>query len=318
MDTIVSIIIPTYNRCSLIGETLDAILKQRYQQWECLVIDDHSTDYTEEILNFYSEKDLRIKYFKRPKGLPKGANSCRNFGFEISSGEYINWFDSDDVMLPDFITKKMDNIRSDQELLICAGYYVDHDLNVLREMPIFNNPDLYKGLVLWENQIITGCVIFKKKFLEDKKLFDTNIFRGQEMEFFSRIFFNLPKSSYQIIDEQLFLYREHEDSITTKNKNYIKKYVESQTFTALVNLKRGVTMNDSDIIKFCYSTLINYFFRGLEFSHKKNSVDILLKMAPILFKYHKKLSLEFLIYGSLLLIIGRGSHMIERKFRLAI
>ena len=81
-NPLVSIIIPTYNRAHFIGETLESVLAQTYHNWECIVIDDGSTDYTDELMEFYCEKDSRIQYYHRPSHKPKGANACRNYGFE--------------------------------------------------------------------------------------------------------------------------------------------------------------------------------------------------------------------------------------------
>lgn len=106
-DPSVSVIIPTYNRQYLLGETLDSILMQSFNKWECIVVDDGSVDYTDELLDFYCEKDSRIKYYHRPKNRLKGANSCRNYGFEKCIGDYIIWFDSDDIMHPYHIEKKV-------------------------------------------------------------------------------------------------------------------------------------------------------------------------------------------------------------------
>lgn len=98
---LISVIIPTYNRFRYIGETLDSLIGQTYRNWECIVVDDGSDDYTDELLSFYSEKDERIQYYHRPINRPKGANACRNFGFEVSTGEYIQWLDSDDIISPE-------------------------------------------------------------------------------------------------------------------------------------------------------------------------------------------------------------------------
>ena len=100
MQPLVSIIIPTYNRAHLLGETLDSVLAQTYQKWECIVVDDGSEDHTQELLKRYRKKDNRFTFFERPSEKPKGANACRNYGFEKSLGVYINWFDSDDLMHP--------------------------------------------------------------------------------------------------------------------------------------------------------------------------------------------------------------------------
>ncbi|WP_372938266.1 glycosyltransferase family 2 protein, partial [Seonamhaeicola sp.] len=86
---LVSIIIPTYNRAHLIGETLDSVLAQTYTHWECIVVDDGSSDHTSQVVATYCKNDARFQYHQRPLDRPKGANACRNYGFELSKGEYI-------------------------------------------------------------------------------------------------------------------------------------------------------------------------------------------------------------------------------------
>lgn len=98
MNSLVSIIIPTFNRTHFIGETLDSVLAQTYKNWECIVVDDSSNDYTNELLEFYILIDSRIKYYHRPKNRVKGANACRNYGVEKSSGMWLMFLDSDDLL----------------------------------------------------------------------------------------------------------------------------------------------------------------------------------------------------------------------------
>lgn len=77
---------------------MDSVLKQTYSNWECIIVDDHSTDYSWEILEEYAKKDSRVKVFKRPDDRIKGGSVARNYAFELSKGEFIQWLDSDDVI----------------------------------------------------------------------------------------------------------------------------------------------------------------------------------------------------------------------------
>lgn len=113
MQPLVSIIIPTYNRAHLIGETLESVLAQTYQNWECIVVDDGSTDNTETLLQTYIHKDPRFQYHKRPGVMPKGGNSCRNFGFEVSKGMYIIFLDSDDLLIPNTLQNRITHIDNE-------------------------------------------------------------------------------------------------------------------------------------------------------------------------------------------------------------
>ncbi|MFI1772225.1 glycosyltransferase family 2 protein [Thalassobellus citreus] len=107
---LVSIIIPIYNRNKLIKETLNSILKQTYTNWECIIVDDGSTDSTPEVLKVYCKKDQRFKSYARPSNRLKGGNASRNFGFEKSNGAFVIWFDSDDLMVANHIELKLENI----------------------------------------------------------------------------------------------------------------------------------------------------------------------------------------------------------------
>ncbi|MFV0221122.1 glycosyltransferase [Empedobacter falsenii] len=231
---LVSIIIPTYNRAELIGETLDSVLAQTYQNWECIVVDDGSTDHTSDVLDNYTKKDSRISYHHRPKQYKPGGNGARNYGFDLSKGEYINWFDSDDVMLEDFITDKITNIENN-DLIICAQITVDSNLKALKTHTLkIKNNILYDYLV-WGNNfdIVTNNILFCKKFLLDKKYkFNEDILRGQETDFLLRIFSKeLKDLKYTILDKPLFLYRQHALTKTSENNKKIKKFNYSLLYT---------------------------------------------------------------------------------------
>ena len=98
-NPLVSIIIPTFNRAHLIGETLDSVLAQIYENWECIIVDDGSTDNSSEIIGNFVKKDSRFQYYHRPQNRRKGANACRNYGVEKSKSEYLIFLDSDDRLL---------------------------------------------------------------------------------------------------------------------------------------------------------------------------------------------------------------------------
>lgn len=97
MPDLISCIIPTYNRAHLLKDAIEGTIRQTYENWELIIIDDRSTDKTEETVGMYREKDGRIKYYKNPG---KGANSARNYGIKVAKGEYIAFLDDDDLSLP--------------------------------------------------------------------------------------------------------------------------------------------------------------------------------------------------------------------------
>ena len=92
---IVTVIIPSYNYGHLIDQTLESVLAQTYQHWECFVVDDGSTDNTREVVTRYSDRDARIKYIFQ-NNLRAGA--ARNNGIRNSSGKYLQFLDADDMI----------------------------------------------------------------------------------------------------------------------------------------------------------------------------------------------------------------------------
>ncbi|WP_167597908.1 glycosyltransferase family 2 protein [Leeuwenhoekiella sp. ZYFB001] len=109
--SLVNIIIPIFNRGSLIRETLTSISQQTYPYFECILVDDGSIDNTVLVIKEFCSTDPRFKLFFRGKTHLKGANSCRNIGFDQSTGDYIIWFDSDDLMTPNHLEVKLKEIQ---------------------------------------------------------------------------------------------------------------------------------------------------------------------------------------------------------------
>jgi glycosyltransferase involved in cell wall biosynthesis len=212
-----SIIIPTFNRENLLQYTLDSILNQTYFNWECIIVDDGSADNTVEIIKNNVLLDSRFKFYSRPFYLKKGANSCRNYGYSKISGEFVQWFDSDDIMFPSMLEEKITKIIFDKSDIVIAklgffknkidDFYTDDRINI--ESKSNNLPfDFFAGNFWFQ----TSQPLFRKSFLSlQKKLFNTNLKRNQETELFVRLLIQNPKISY--VNTVLILQRIHENSI---------------------------------------------------------------------------------------------------------
>ncbi|MDT0676805.1 glycosyltransferase family 2 protein [Autumnicola musiva] len=311
---LVSIIIPTYNRAHLIGETLESVIAQTYKNWECIVVDDGSTDYTDKLLEFYCKKDSRIHYYHRPKGQQRGANTCRNYGFEVSKGHFINWFDSDDVMLPPFVQEKVNSFTTTVEFVISSGYYVDENLTKEKKIKVNISEGLFKSYMKWNAQIITNSVLFRRGFLANKELFKAWLTRGQEEELFSRLFLQLADNTYTVISEPLFLYRKHSKSKSFQNKDYIFSNKESESYVYLENFKRSCNLKDPEIIQLLWKRLIHLYFFGIDNDHFENSKKIINTLAKQVLQFNIKLSIELFIVGNFLCFIKRDSYRIRKRW----
>lgn len=97
----VSIVIPTYNRAEWLDISVGSVLRQSYRDWECLIVDDRSTDDTAERVAAIAESDSRIRYVRNEH--PQGPSGARNQGIEASNGRYVAFLDSDDEWEPNHL-----------------------------------------------------------------------------------------------------------------------------------------------------------------------------------------------------------------------
>ena len=95
MNNLVSIIIPCYNQGIFLAQTLESVLNQVHKDWECIIVNDGSTDNSAEIANIWCEKDNRFKLINKPNG---GLSSARNAGLDHAAGNWIQFLDSDDIL----------------------------------------------------------------------------------------------------------------------------------------------------------------------------------------------------------------------------
>ncbi|GHA49346.1 hypothetical protein GCM10007103_32700 [Salinimicrobium marinum] len=245
---LVSIVIPTYNRSDLIGATLDSIIAQTYLQWECIVVDDDSIDYTVELMEFYCKKDPRVKYLQRPENRRKGANACRNYGFEKSRGNYIQWFDSDDLMVPEFLEAKVKSIEEHEVDFVISKSANFQDPN--SENIISRNDGYYRfdKFNLTNYNYVTQNInwltydFLGKRELCEKVRFNETLSSSQEYNFFCKLTCFSTKAF--IIDKFLTNRRVHSDSIRVRYKSNPKKeeernHIDLETWREIAEIKPG-------------------------------------------------------------------------------
>lgn len=118
-----SVVIPAYNADRTLAETLDAVLAQRFDDWECVVVDDGSTDATLAIASRYSDRDPRIRVLSQAN---KGSGGAYNTGVRGAVGEFVVMCSSDDVLLPDHLREMSVFIDANEpyDIYSCNGYYL--------------------------------------------------------------------------------------------------------------------------------------------------------------------------------------------------
>ncbi|WP_417289535.1 glycosyltransferase family 2 protein [Corallibacter sp.] len=227
MQPLVSIIIPTYNRAHLIGETLDSILAQTYTHWECIVVDDGSTDDTETLLQTYIDKDPRFQYHKRPDTHLPGGNGARNYGFEVSKGEYIQWFDSDDVMLPEKLELKVNAIvEYEVDIVVSKSKYLNSSSDFYHydyTAQDISFESFSMGNVSW----VTDDFIVKRT-VASAISFNEIMRSGQEYNYCCKLL--LQSDEIHFIDKFLTLRRDTEDSIGNNRQKNRDTYLKSRLY----------------------------------------------------------------------------------------
>lgn len=127
MEDLVSIITPSYNTEKYIGDTIKSVQAQTYMNWEMIIVDDCSTDNTDEIVQSFLA-DKRIQYIKNEKN--NGAAYCRNCALRIAKGKWIAFLDSDDIWMPDKLNRQVNFMESKGYKFTYTNYSeIDSDSN---------------------------------------------------------------------------------------------------------------------------------------------------------------------------------------------
>lgn len=265
----VSIITPTYNRANFICEALDFIIGQTYKNWECIIIDDGSTDNTKRNLSPYLKKDNRLKYIQRSIHYKKGPSGCRNQGLDIAKGDYIIFFDSDDIVHPDVLDICLE-VLENKDLLFCRydktpfiGKWRKLDFNKNRDFKShnFNRQDIEDMVT---NKIPFACctVMWHKNSIGLKR-FNEDLIYAEEWEFYTRILSS--GISGVSIDKSLYFNRKHKISNTGDfwNKKPISVASKINAAKLVVN-----TLASSELLN---SKIENFFIR-MSFSLKSKSL----------------------------------------------
>jgi len=199
---LVSIIIPTFNRAYLIGETLDSVLAQTYQNWECIVVDDGSNDNTEEIIKSYSEKDNRFQFYYRPTTKKKGASVCRNYGMEKSKGELIQFIDSDDLLSKNKLEEQLRLYKpGDLSLITCkwGGFEESSNLSKRFKYKYHSYRNFKKSINLlntfgnYNEYFPLHVYLIPRNLVERSGLWNENLTNNDDAEFFARVILNASK-----------------------------------------------------------------------------------------------------------------------------
>ncbi|MFX4263649.1 glycosyltransferase family 2 protein [Pelotomaculum propionicicum] len=228
---------PTYNRAITIKRAVDSILKQTYQDFEIIIVDDGSTDNTYEIVKEFNEK--RIKYIKHEKN--KGASAARNTGIRESRGKYLAFQDSDDQWLPNKLKRQveiLDNSPNEVGIVYCGFWRFNNNKKIYYPSGkvIEKEGNVYKSLING-NFIGTPTAIIKKECFNKYGCFDERLPRLQDWELFIRLSKNY---EFRFVNEPLVLSYFVPNCISSDNRSLI-------TAQKIILKKHFLKLNDGNI-----------------------------------------------------------------------
>jgi len=217
MESLVSIITPTYNCGKFIAETMDSVINQSYKNWEMIIVDDCSTDNTKEVVEEYIKKDNRIKYHILEKN--SGAAVSRTKAMELAKGKYIAFLDSDDLWTKDKLEKQIKFMEENNYNFTCTDYeQIDEKGNSLNKIIKTKTKTNYNGVLL-TCPVGNSTVMYNVEALG--KFVVPNIRKRNDDALWLQI---LKKEEYIYgMKEVLMKYRIRENSISS-NKLQLVKY----------------------------------------------------------------------------------------------
>lgn len=228
----ISIIIPVYNTEKYIKETIESILNQNLDLFELILVDDGSQDNSLKILNQYEcFPNVKVLHQKN-----KGAPSARNYGLSQATGDYILFFDSDDVIYSNSLKLVMQTINKNNPDLVIMNYdVVDQNQNLITEI----THKKIKQDNLLDMMCLTpfpGNKIYKKEIIDKNNIIFDSVKIAQDLNFYLKYliyvkhteFLNVKLTKYRVIDNSVSHSFDIRILDIIKSFNYIEKYYDDQ------------------------------------------------------------------------------------------
>ena len=252
--TLISVVIPAYNAGQFLDETLESVLSQTYENWECIIVNDGSTDNTESVAKKWCEKDSRFRLTNKENG---GLSSARNWGIKESKAEYIAFLDADDILTSDSLEVRI-NVLIEQNVDLVATklqHFTDKlpkvSKNNARQDVLYYAKEGLTQLMAF-NKVTPSTVLCKKSVMDEVGGFTWHK-KAEDLHCWLKVLF----AGYKIyrIDETLLLYRLVENSMSSTDRNCSK-----EVFEIIYSFKDEILSLDID-----FQIYINHWLRKYVF-----------------------------------------------------
>lgn len=225
-NSLVSVVVPTYNRVDFILKSLDSVYAQTYRPIEVVVVDDGSTDNTQKSVNEWvaqkEDQNFTTQYIYQENG---GAPAARNTGIAKASGRYLQFLDSDDLLAPKKLELQVAKLQKEQTSICICGY---HHLNEQKKITrTINNNRAIEEILSSPLYLHTSIGIIDKQFLKRYKLrWNLKLKKFQDRDFYHKLF--LLVKDHSIVDKPLFDWIRHKgERIFDDTPNTHKIYATS-------------------------------------------------------------------------------------------
>jgi len=226
---LVTVVIITHNRSKLLKKAINSVLVQTYKNIEIVVVDDYSSDETQNIMEEIELNTDSLRYVRLEK--PSGANIARNKGINEATGEYVTGLDDDDEMLPSRIEKMLYNYDDKYAYVSSQVYFVNN--SILKKKDFLR----FKQIITLNDMLYTNCtgnqVFTKKQMLIDAGLYDEELVSAQDYDMWIRLLLIKPRA--KMIKEPLMLVDRNDfiSRISASNRKisgYFKVYKKYKKF----------------------------------------------------------------------------------------
>ena len=204
LPSLVSIVMPTYNRAHMVGAAIDAVLAQTHVSWELILVNDGSKDNTREVIDGYAARDPRIRCIhKDNEGIPDTVNR----GWSEAKGEYVTWTSDDNLYYPSAVERMVWFLQThdDVAFVYTDSEYIDGEGTSLgvREA---GRPEMLEDFCP-----LAGCLLFQRAVLAEVDPFRKQWRRCHDFDFYHRVYrrFKLAR-----LPEVLYYYRCHAASMS--------------------------------------------------------------------------------------------------------
>lgn len=204
-----SIIIPAYNVETYIGRCLDSICRQKYNDFEVIIVDDGSTDKTEQVVSNYIRDNNRLNNIRLIHKDNEGASAARNSGLQVSSGEFIVFMDADDIMLDGSLCE-FDSYVSNRDVDLYVFAFKKNNMGTITESDLCKKNNFIiessNSIALLENYLENTdymfswqpwAKVFKRSIIENNNIqFDTRLYSSNDYNFFFKYFLHVHSLSF--------------------------------------------------------------------------------------------------------------------------